>query len=76
MQNVHVLLQPTLIATHAAYADSRRVGNVDGKRSSDSSSSTCASPSIRARSRSVGSDARLCVPKTTSTHGARSTIVP
>jgi hypothetical protein len=31
MQNVHVLLQPTETETQAAYADSRRVGSVDGK---------------------------------------------
>ena len=32
MQNVQVLLQPTEIETHAAYAESRRVGRVEGKR--------------------------------------------
>ena len=31
MQKVHVLLHPTLMATHAAYADSRRLGRVEGK---------------------------------------------
>jgi hypothetical protein len=31
MQKVHVLLQPTEIETHAAYALSRRVGSVEGK---------------------------------------------
>ena len=36
MQNVHVLLHPTGIDTQAAYADSRRVGSVEGKTSSDS----------------------------------------
>ena len=50
MQNVQVLLQPTLTETHAAYADSRRVGSVDGNRSSDSRISTCASSATRARS--------------------------
>ena len=40
MQKVHVLLQPTLIDTQARYADSRRVGNVDGNVSRASSSST------------------------------------
>ena len=43
MQNVHVLLHPTVIDTQAAYADSRRVGSVDGNTSSDSTISTCAS---------------------------------
>ncbi len=76
MQNVQVLLQPTLIETHAAYADSRRVGSVDGKTSSDSRISTCASPLWRARSSKVGSDPMLWVPKTTSTHGARRAISP
>ena len=40
MQNVQVLLHPTDTETHAAYADSRRVGSVDGKTSSDSRIST------------------------------------
>jgi hypothetical protein len=49
MQKVQVLLQPTLIETHAAYAESRRVGSVDGKVSSASRISTwrlacCAGP--------------------------------
>ena len=35
MQKVQVLLQPTDTDTHAAYADSRRVGSVEGKTSSD-----------------------------------------
>ncbi len=43
MQNVQVLLQPTEIDTQAAYADSRRVGSVEGNTSSDSRISTCAS---------------------------------
>ena len=43
MQNVQVLLQPTLIDTQAAYADSRRVGSVEGNTSSDSRISTWAS---------------------------------
>ncbi len=76
MQNVQVLLQPTLIATHAAYADSRRAGSVDGKVSSASRSSTCASSATRARSSSTGREPTLWVPKTTSTHGAFSTIRP
>src|SRR3954451_5470994 len=49
MQNVQVLLHPTLMLTQAAYADSRRVGNVDGKTSSDSRISTCASCCRRGR---------------------------
>ena len=38
-----MLLQPTEIETQAAYADSRLVGSVEGKTSSDSRISTCAS---------------------------------
>ena len=74
MQNVQVLLQPTEMATHAAYGDSRRTGSTEGNRSSDSAISTCASACTRARSSSAGSDPMLCVPNTTSTHGARSVI--
>ena len=75
MQNVQVLLQPTEIDTQAAYADSRLVGSVEGKTSSDSRISTCASSCTRARSSSTGSEPMLWVPKTTSTHGAFSVIV-
>ena len=70
MQNVQVLLHPTDTDTHAAYADSRRVGSVDGKTSSDSRISTCASSCTRARSSRAGREPMLWVPKTTSTHGA------
>ena len=76
MQKVQVLLQPTLIETQAAYAESRRVGRVDGNRSSDSAISTWASSAIRARSSSAGSAPMLWVPKTTSTQGARSRMTP
>ena len=76
MQNVQVLLQPTLIDTQAAYADSRLVGSVDGNTSSDSRISTCASSSMRARSSSTGSEPMLWVPNTTSTHGALRVISP
>ena len=72
MQKVQVLLQPTLIETHAAYAESRRVGRLEGKVCSASLISTCASCSTRARSSSTGSEPMLCVPNTTSTQGARS----
>ena len=72
MQKVQVLLQPTEIATHAEYGDSRRAGSTDGNRSSDSRISTWAFSSTRARSSSTGSEPMLCVPNTTSTHGARS----
>ena len=75
MQNVQVLLHPTDTETHAAYADSRRVGSVDGKTSSDSRISTCASSCTRARSSRAGSEPMLWVPKTTSTHGAFFVIV-
>ena len=52
-------------------AESRRVGRVEGNRSSDSEISTWASCSIRARSSRTGSDPMLWVPNTTSTQGAR-----
>ncbi len=76
MQNVQVLLQPTETETQAAYADSRRVGSVDGNTSSDSRISTCASSLTRARSSSAGSEPMLWVPNTTSTHGALRVISP
>ena len=66
-----MLLQPTLMETQAAYAESRRVGRLDGKVSRASLISTCASCSIRARSSSTGSEPMLWVPNTTSTQGAR-----
>ncbi len=75
MQNVQVLLQPTEIETQAAYADSRLVGSVDGKTSSDSRISTWASSLTRARSSRAGSEPMLWVPKTTSTQGAFLTMV-
>jgi hypothetical protein len=75
MQKVQVLLHPTLIDTQAAYADSRRVGRFDGKVCRASLISTCASCWMRARSSSTGSEPMLCVPNTTSTHGARLRMV-
>ena len=75
MQNVQVLLHPTEIDTHAAYADSRLVGSVEGNTSRDSRISTCASSCTRARSSSTGSEPMLWVPKTTSTQGAFWVIV-
>ncbi len=75
MQNVQVLLQPTLIDTQAANTESRLVGSVDGNTSSDSRISTCDSSAMRARSSRTGSEPMLCVPKTTSTYGARFVIV-
>src|SRR4029078_94201 len=75
MQNVHVLLHPTLTLTQAAYADSRRVGSVEGKTSSDSRISTCAPSWTRARSSKTRREPMLWVPKTTSTHGAFFVIV-
>ena len=51
-------------------------GNEDGKTSSDSRISSWASSLCLARSSSVGSDPTLCVPNTTSTHGARRRISP
>ncbi len=74
MQNVHVLLHPTEIDTHAAYADSRLVGRVEGNTSSDSRISTWASSATRARSSRTGSEPMLWVPNTTSTQGAFSVI--
>ena len=74
MQNVHVLLHPTLIETQPEYALSRRVGNVEGNVSSASRISTWASSLCRARSSRAGNDPMLWVPKTTSTQGARRTI--
>ena len=74
MQNVQVLLHPTLIDTHAEYTDSRRAGRVEGNTSSDSWISTWASSIARARSSKTGRDPMLWVPKTTSTHGAFLTI--
>ena len=75
MQNVQVLLQPTLIETQAANTESRLVGSVDGNTSSDSRISTCDSSAMRARSSSTGSEPMLWVPKTTSTYGAFLVIV-
>ena len=75
MQNVQVLLQPTLIETQAANTESRLVGSVDGNTSSDSRISTCDSSWTRARSSSTGSEPMLWVPNTTSTYGARSVMV-
>ena len=54
MQKVQVLLQPTEIDTQPANAESRRVGRVDGKVSSDSRISTSARLLCRARSSSAG----------------------
>ncbi len=76
MQNVQVLLHPTETDTHAAYADSRLVGRVLGKTSSDSRTSTWASSATRARSSSTGREPMLWVPNTTSTYGARRVISP
>ncbi len=75
MQNVQVLLHPTLIETQPAAAESRLVGSVEGKTSSASRISTCASSLCRARSSSAGSEPMLWVPNTTSTHGALRTMV-
>ena len=74
MQNVHVLLHPTEIDTHAANALSRWVGSVEGKTLSDSSISTAAARLCSARRSSAGSTSMLCVPNTASTHGAFSTM--
>ena len=70
MQNVQVLLQPTLIATRAECIESLFVGSDDGKTSSASRISICASLLIRALSSKTGNDPKLWVPKTTSTQGA------
>ena len=75
MQKVQVLLQPTEIETHALNALKRFDGRVDGKCSKASLISTCACFSTLARSSKIGSEPTLCVPKTTSTYGARLIIV-
>ena len=72
MQKVQVLSQPTEIDTQAAKAESRRLGRSDGKFCSASTISTSACRLCRARSSSTGRLARLWVPNTTSTQGARS----
>ena len=59
MQNVQVLLQPTEIDTQPLWVESRRAGSVDGKISSDSRISSCASPLWRARSSRVGERAHV-----------------
>ena len=59
MQKVQVLLHPTETETHAENADNRRAGSVEGKCSSDSLISICASSSIRARSSNAGSEPTL-----------------
>jgi hypothetical protein len=74
MQKVQVLLHPTDTDTQPECAESRRAGSVDGNASSDSRISTWASALCRARSSRTGSAPMLCVPNTTSTHGALLTI--
>ena len=59
IQKVQVLLHPTEIDTQAENAEWRRAGKVEGKCSSPSRISSCASSSIRARSKSVGSEPTL-----------------
>jgi hypothetical protein len=76
MQKVQVLLQPTLIATHAAQSLARRAGSAEGNRCISSKNSACATPCSRARRSSTGRLCRLWVPNTTSTHGARSSTRP
>src|SRR3546814_16512666 len=68
MQNVHVLLHPTEMATHPLDAESRLVGRVEGQISSDSMISSSASPFCRARSRRPGRVPLFCLPPTTPTH--------
>ena len=70
MQNAHELSQPIWIVTQAAWSTSRRAGSADGYSSCSSRIST-SGPSSRARASSSGACARLCVPNTTSTCGAR-----
>ena len=65
-----MLLQPTEMETQPAYCESRFAGSEEGKTSSDSRISNCASLLCLARSSNVGSEPTLCVPNTTSTHGA------
>ena len=71
MQNVQVLSQPTEIDTQALYGDFRAASaGRTGRSAAPRAISTCASLLCRARSSSTGRAARLCVPNTTSTHGA------
>ena len=59
IQKVQVLLHPTETETQDEKAESRRAGNVEGKCSSASKISICDSSSIRARSKSTGSEPTL-----------------
>ena len=75
MQNVHALSHPTAIETHAWCSTSRRAGRALGKISVCSLISSWG-PSLSARLRRSSSPGSAWVPTTTSTHGARSWIVP
>jgi hypothetical protein len=75
MQNVQVLSQPIDIDTHAWCGTSRRAGSAEGNVWVCSMISTTGSDMESAWASSAGSRSRLCVPYTTSTHGARSAIV-
>ena len=68
MQNVHELLQPIEIDTHACHGELRRAGSAEGKTSVCSRISKLGASSDSRRSR--GRLARLWVPSTTSTYGA------
>jgi hypothetical protein len=69
MQKVHELLQPTEIVTHAVCRLRRRDGRSAGMTSRASASSHTGPASARVSS--LGKEARLWVPNTTSTWGAR-----
>src|SRR4051794_41884572 len=72
MQKVQVLLHPTEMDTQPLYVDSRRVGSVDGKISSDSRISSCASPLWRGRPAGGGREPPLWGPYTPPTPGGLS----
>ena len=75
MQNAHELSQPIWIVTQALYDVSRRagkaLGNIASSSSTASSRISVIGPAARASSSSAAARCTLCVPSTTSTHGAR-----
>ncbi len=78
MQNVHELLHPIVIVTHAEHSDSREAGNTEGIASVErvSSQISVTGPHSSAWSSRSRTRCELWVPNTTSTHSARSRIVP
>ena len=72
MQNAQELSQPIWIVTQAAWSTSRRAGSADGIRLVLLEDLDDRTVRFGRRASSSGACARLCVPNTTSTHGARS----